>query len=254
MNKKLVQLYQNISKHSNYQILSNKLKSLVDTSGLTVKSRFEKERMDFIKESTSFQGKRVLDVGGNTGYFSFEVLEAGAREVVYYEGNKEHSAFVMESKRILNLPLQIHNKYFDFDIDLENNEKYDIVLLLNVLHHFGDDFGDKGASIEKAKQKIKDSINYFYNKTDYLILQLGFCWKGDRNQLLFQNGTKKEMIYFIKESTNDNWEMVSIGIAEVKNGITNYVSSTPENLKRNDAIGEFRNRPIFILKSKHYVD
>jgi hypothetical protein len=37
----------------------------------------------------------------------------------------------------------------------------DIVLLLNVIHHLGDDFGDKSLLWKKAKEKMKASINYF---------------------------------------------------------------------------------------------
>ena len=60
------------------------------------------------------------------------------------------------------------------------------------------------------------------------------------------------MINFIKDATKENWEILTIGIAEVNNHTqkTFYKNLNSENIKRIDALGEFRNRPIFILKKR----
>nr|WP_288834193.1 methyltransferase domain-containing protein [uncultured Flavobacterium sp.] len=248
---KLKKLYQNTSKHSNYQTIHDSLKKYLDTNELTIHSRFEAERMSFVNNYLDFKDKKVVDVGGNTGYFSFESIAKGAREVVYIEGNKEHAQFVKYVSDDLKLNVKTHNEYLDFDKNHTSLHHTDIVLLFNVIHHLGDDFGDKNLSMQKAKERMIDSINYFHNKTEFLVLQMGFCWKGDRNLLLFENGIKKEMIDFIRNSTKDNWEIQTIGIAEDHNGKTVYNVVNDINIERNDALGEFRNRPIFILKSKY---
>jgi hypothetical protein len=248
--EKLKRLYQSTSKHSNYQILPDSLKEYIDTDDLTIHSRFEYERMQFISSQLDFSGKKIVDIGGNTGYFSFQSITERANEVIYIEGNKEHAEFVRYAVEDLELNIKVYNKYVHFDGVYDFYQGTDIVLLFNVIHHLGDDFGDKSLSMEKAKEKMKASINYFYNKTKFLVLQKGFCWKGDRNLLLFEKGTKKEMIDFIKEATSENWDILTIGIAEEQNGETTFNLANENNIERNDSLGEFRNRPIFILKNR----
>jgi hypothetical protein len=58
----------------------------------------------------------------------------------------------------------------------------DIVLLFNVIHHLGDDFGDKSLLWKKAKEKMK-LVSIAFHTNEVLVLQMGFCWKGDRNRV-----------------------------------------------------------------------
>lgn len=247
--EKLKELYQNTSKHSNYQILPNCLKPFIATDDLVINSRFEAERLGFLKSQLDFTGKKVVDIGGNTGYFTFQFIEEGSKEVDYIEGNKEHSDFVKFAAEDLKLNINVSNRYLNFDATSSFPSNVDIVLLFNVIHHLGDDFGDQSISMEQAKVLMANSINYFHGKTDTLILQMGFCWKGNRNLLLFENGTKEEMIDFVKKATNGKWNIQAIGVAEVQDGATVFNLLNDENVKRSDTLGEFRNRPIFILKS-----
>jgi hypothetical protein len=57
--------------------------------------------------------------------------------------------------------------------------------------------------MEKSKRKDEGGINYFI-QNGILVLQMGFCWKGDRNLFFEKVQKKKEMIDFIKEATNEN--------------------------------------------------
>ncbi len=252
MNKELIDLYLKTSKHSAYQILPDCLKNTIQYNVKQIINRYEKERMDFLKSCLSFKDKHVLDIGGNTGFFSFESIEAGAKMVSYVEGNPTHEIFVRKASEKLNKNIKTQNAYLDFKIAAEQT-RFDIVLLFNVIHHLGDDFGDKSISLEKAKEEMQNAISYFTNNTEVLVLQMGFCWKGNPSLPLFTNGTKKEMIDFVLSSVGNNWEIQSIGIAEERDEITEYKILNEENIKRNDQLGEFRNRPIFILKNKSYV-
>jgi len=244
---KIKELYLNTSKHSNYQILPQKIAELIDIPDNKIISRFEKERLAFIKSKVNFIGKKVLDIGGNSGYFSFEALDLGANSVTHIEGNTEHSDFVKNMALLTDSNINTINTYFDFN-EILKDEYFDIVFNLNVIHHLGDDFGDQKISKEKALQTMSETFKYFENRCGTMIFQMGFCWKGDRNELLFENGTKLEMIDFIKNAVAENWDISSIGIAESDNEKTVYNDLSPENIQRNDELGEFRNRPIFILK------
>ena len=244
----LVELYRMNSKHSAYQILPKLLKPLIEEEVQQSIPRFEQERLDWVSSQISFAKKRIVDIGGNTGFFTFEAIDMGAEEVIYIEGNTNHAHFVTKAKELLDLNISVKNKYFDFQTDLAQ-EHADIVLLFNVIHHLGEDFGDQNSTKVEALEAMKEAIIYFSGKTEYLVLQMGFCWKGDRTKLLFENGTKQEMIDFVRLAIADHWEIQSIGIAESENGETVYRPLSEKNILRDDSLGEFRNRPIFILKS-----
>lgn len=244
----LKKLYMESSKHSNYQILPNCLKDILKENELNIKSRQEQERFDYICKHLDFTKKKVLDIGGNTGFFSFESITAGASHVDYYEGNTTHAAFVQMASEVLNLKNQItiFPDYYLFDTE---KKLYDFVFCLNVLHHIGSDF-EVECSMEKAREKILCYINKLSTITNYLVLQLGFNWCGDRNKCLFKDGTKQEMEQYVTDGTKDFWEILHIGIAAEHNKQIQYEDMTEKNNKRNDRLGEFLNRPIFIMRSK----
>lgn len=245
--EKLVELYNKASKHSNYQVLASQFDSLGLNNFLVTKSRYERERLDFICKHIDFNDKTVLDIGANTGFFSFEINKRGARAITSYEGNSSHSDFLKEASKVLDINIKIENAYYKFDN--QDTEKYDIVLLLNVIHHLGDDFGEKKITLDKAKAEMAKIINDFAFRAEYLVLQFGFCWKGNILHPMFEGGTKSEMISFLEEQIN-NWDILQIGIAVENNGITKYKTVDSANISRDDSLGEFRNRPLFILKKK----
>ena len=247
--EQLKALFNRTSKHSNYQILPECLKPFLDEQAIEVKSRYEKERLDYILQQVNPAGKSILDIGGNTGYFSIEFLDHGAGQVDYYEGNAAHAEFVQVATELLGIGdrINICNEYYAFSAPPA--KRYDITLLLNVLHHVGDDYGDVDLSMERARAAIIESINSFSGKTGYLVFQLGFCWKGNRNSLLFEHGTKEEMINFIRDGIGRNWQIQEIAVPERENGKIVYNPLNEKNIQRDDSMGEFLNRPLFILKS-----
>lgn len=247
--EQLISLYHTASKHSNYQVLPVRLSKIIPDKHISVTTRFEPERLHFILNNVEIKNKNILDIGGNTGFFTFELLEHGAKNIHYYEGNIAHANFVMLASKVLKNEhkIKITNEYYSFE--KAENEIYDIILLLNVLHHVGDDYGNSEIKIEHAKNQVLNQLNVLAYKTSTLILQLGFNWKGSIKHSLFQNGTKKEMIDYITEGTKDYWQIEKIGIAEKSTNTINYQTLNARNIQRDDILGEFLNRPIFILKS-----
>jgi len=246
----LIEKYSKNSKHSQYQILSNNLRKVVGGRGINTKTRFERERLDYILKKIRVTEKSILDIGGNTGFFTFELLEKGAKYVHYYDGNKEHADFVRLAAKVLHFEdkIKVTNKYISFNNKFK--EMHDISILLNVLHHIGDDYGDKDITIEESKKTIINQLNSLKNNTTYLVFQLGFNWQGNKKKCLFEKGTKEEMIRFIKEGSQDNWEILNIGVAESTKVGIKYIDLNKRNIRRDDSLGEFLNRPLFILKSK----
>jgi predicted RNA methylase len=175
----LKELYAKNSKHSNYQVLSDKLGAIIGADQIEVKSRYESERLDYILKNIDVANKSILDIGGNSGYFTFESIEAGARMAHHYEGNAEHSDFVKIAAEAIGYgdKVEVTNRYYTFES--EGIKHYDITFLLNVLHHLGDDYGYSKLSITAAKEKILEQIRSMAATTETLVFQLGFNWKGD---------------------------------------------------------------------------
>lgn len=253
INEELRKLYLKKSKHSNYQVLSKSLAKIIKQDDVITQTRYEQERLEFIKNNIDINDRTVLDIGGNTGYFVFELLEAGAKSAHLYEGNHDHCEFVELSGKALGIDnrLKVTNRYYDFN----NTEasRYDVTLLLNVLHHIGDDYHEQRISILEAKNTIIEQLNWMSRYTEMLVFQLGYNWQGNPGKCLFQNGTKSEMIEFIKNGVLDNWDIKSIGIAEKHDGKIKYVELNKNNIERDDSMGEFLNRPLFILESRTSV-
>ena len=247
----LKELYAKNSKHSNYQILSDKLASIIGDDQIEVKSRYERERLDYILKNIPIKGKTVLDIGGNSGFFTFEALEEGAESVHHYEGNKEHSDFVNKAAEVLQCKnkVEVTNAYYSFESE-DTGKYYEVIFLLNVLHHLGDDFGDNSLSVDAAKELMMMQLNRMARKTDLLIFQLGFCWKGDRNTGLFEHGTKRELIDFVTEAVDGMWEIQNIGIPVKTGSDIKYVDLDDKNILREDSLGEFLNRPLFVMSAK----
>lgn len=244
MRNELIELYEKNSKHSNYQILASNFSKIINMDELNVLSRYEKERLDYIASKVNIENKSVYDIGGNCGYFTFEMCNLGAKHVEYFEGNKAHADFVDKSVQLLNMEdkINVNKEYFSFN----QNAKADIMLLLNVVHHLGDDY-NCATDIDSAKDKMLEDINNLASSFEILVFQMGFNWKGNVDKCLFKNGTKQEMIEFLQKGLANKWEIVSIGVAEKEERIV-YKDLDDKNIKRNDELGEFLNRPIFILK------
>jgi len=245
----LKKLYLKKSKHSNYQILSNKLSHLMSIDNMHIKSRYEKERLNFILNNIDVKGKSILDIGGNTGFFSFELLDKGAKHVHYVDGNKEHAEFVRLAAEILEIQekITVSEEYYQFTNNIVT--KYDVSLLLNVLHHVGDDYGLSKLTVNEAKDQIIKQLLSLHNSVNYIVFQLGFNWKGDINKRLFNKGTKKELIEFISKGVKNIFNIESIGVAVRKERNIFFESLNKNNIRRDDSLGEFLNRPLFILRS-----
>ena len=78
-------------------------------------------------------------------------------------------------------------------------------------------------------------------------MQLGFNWKGDRHRPLFASGTKVELIDYVRHSVKGHWRIDNIAVVNPKTRV--YEPINDFNLQRFDTLGEFLNRPLFLLTS-----
>ncbi|RBP72688.1 class I SAM-dependent methyltransferase [Marinobacter nauticus] len=237
------------SKHGMYQALHPTVSLLLGIENPVVGKK-EVERWDYMLANSTLSDKSVVDIGANTGFFSFSAVEAGARAVTAIEGNREHADFIFHCVNALNLGEQINvaQRYFDFHGDTE--DFFELAICLNVLHHVGDDFGDDRLSIEQAKKYVSKSIRKLAEMCHFTWLQIGFNWKGNPSTPLFESGMKEEVVRFVEESCGDALTVEKVAIFNPCSGV--YEDKNIENIQRFDECGEFLNRPLFLLKSNIY--
>lgn len=236
-------------KHIGYHILPERFNALLQVTEQENRYMFsERERFAYFQSKVDFRGKRVIDIGCNIGYFLFSILDAGASHVIGYEGKRSCGEFLEGAIKLMGCPEQFdfHNTYCQFGPDLGD---HDVGLLLNVLHHMGDDYGSPFIDKAEARQNMLHQLNVLSPQIGTLIFQMGFNWKGDRNNCLFNHGTKAEMIDFISDGTQGYWSVDHIGIASRQGSVLRYEALNDTNVNRDDSLGEFLNRPIFILRS-----
>jgi SAM-dependent methyltransferase len=236
-------LYDARSKHSSYQLIHPTLLPHLGDAAALPAGKQEAQRQRWFERAVPMSGKSVLDIGANTGYFSFAALESGARHVRSQEGNAAHAEFIATAAAAAGVAdrLDVVPAYFEFTRDADR--RFDVALCLNVVHHLGDDFGDGALSLAQARAKMLDAVNAMTAWTKTLVLQIGFNWKGDRHQPLFDGGEKSAVIEFVRAGTAAHWHIDEIVVADAATG--EYVPADAGNLPRNDALGEFMNRPLF---------
>lgn len=241
----LAALVKKSSKHGDYQKLHPWLTG-AGGQDYHPAGKQEEARQAHMQSLSELNAQTVLDIGANTGYFSFAALQAGAAHVTSVEGNREHALFLEEAGRLLKLTerLSVRTGYFDFLAT--EAATYDLILCLNVLHHLGDDFGDKELSMDEAKIEMTHAIQNLATQGRRMWLQLGFNWKGNRHYPLFTTGVKSEVIEFVQNACEGFWTVKHISAFSP---ITQaYENCQGELLARFDSLGEFLNRPLFLLE------
>ncbi|MCC8991932.1 MAG: hypothetical protein LM514_05000, partial [Streptococcus sp.] len=98
-----------------------------------------------------------------------------------------------------------------------------------------------------AKHQMAEKLRQLASHTQYCWLQLGFNWKGDRHQPLFENGRKAELIDFVKGNCDGAWAIEDIAVYDPVGD--QYTPICDNLLSRFDELGEFLNRPLFLLRS-----
>ena len=244
--EKIAALLDAKSKHSSYQNVHPKILEKVGVQYVP-QGKAEEERWSYMSRHYSFSDMRVLDIGANTGFFSVGAVLEGAREVLAVEGNTEHAQFIEASAELLqkNDILKVQNSYFKFENNSERH--YDLTFCLNVLHHLGDDFGNPQYDKQQAKKAMKEKLRNLSVASKFCWFQLGFNWKGDRNECLFLEGSKRELVSFVVEACQGAWEIDEIAVFCPESKA--YKLLKGELFDRFDPLGEFLNRPLFLLRS-----
>jgi SAM-dependent methyltransferase len=117
--------------------------------GIKTKGKFRTDIRESFFSKIDFRGKRVLDIGCNSGQYCFMAKRMGASEVVGLDINKKR----LEQARIINENEGLDICFLEKDIsEASSLGKFDIVLCIAVFTEISDIIG----SIQAIKSNIKD--------------------------------------------------------------------------------------------------
>jgi SAM-dependent methyltransferase len=250
-NSTLLDFYQVASRRSHHQVPSSALEPLLPTQSPSTESRHEPARLAYLASKLDVLGLRIADVGGDTGYFSFELLARRACRVDYYDRNPAHCDFVRAAAARLGLSERLRTFHRHVAFVTDDLPDVDCTLVLNVLHQLGGDSDDSRTGRESVTQRILACLGALSRRSRHVVLQLGYNWRDDPQRPFFARGTKAELIDFVAEGTASDWMLQSIGVAEKSGDAVVFKDLNPSNITVHNGLSEALNRPLFVLRSRH---
>jgi ubiquinone/menaquinone biosynthesis C-methylase UbiE len=161
-----------------YQQFDNK-KTSSDSYGKLQSLKLTKENVE---------GKRILDIGCNEGYFAFKLSEMGAKEVVGLDNNKKW----IEAAQKRNNSSNINFIYGDLSYlkTIEDNS-FDIVLTLSAMHYMSNPEMRNNNDIPEF---IIDVARILVDKGMW-IFEGGVVQDKDTNEFLLYNRSIGDKVY-----------------------------------------------------------
>lgn len=105
-------------------------------SALDIKGYSESEKTwEKLSNLIDFKDQKVLDIGCFHGFFSFKIEQAGAKEIDSVEKSNEA---ILTARKLSWLKKSKVCFYRSDIVDFKTQNHYDIVLVLNMLHHVSD--------------------------------------------------------------------------------------------------------------------
>ena len=113
------------------------------------------------------EGLYILDLGCNIGYYSIRAALEGAKEVL---GIDNHKPFLDKAKDVVK-DLNIDNTIFDESdvMEIEIYTRFDVVLCLNLVHHFG--------NIDEVKELVKKCYAWSNKRIVFEVIKCEHPWQ-----------------------------------------------------------------------------
>lgn len=131
---------------------------------------------DIVETLAMTKNPKILDMGGNSGYFSFGLISAGIASSAQVIDSNPH--FIDEGRRIAealgksNAVLFVNRK-IDLHFAREEMEFADIIIMNNLLHHAGYLFDNELVEAIGWDNYLIEFLNCAYDKSTILVLGLG---------------------------------------------------------------------------------
>ena len=150
--------------------------------------------LDFVLSNVEVNGKRVLDVGCCTGWFSYMLSRAAAevtgidvdsKRIMLSEYQRTYREAEPNNPVFINQSVQKH---------LRGNIEYDVVFLLNVIHHY----------LRKDVETAMNMINQISQHTNYLVVQLSTKTPLTINDFIEQTKRRTEFKTCLTHTLQEN--------------------------------------------------
>jgi len=232
-----------LSRHFFYQ----KIPDFISGKKKNIKIDQDLMRLRWFLKNFRLKNAKVLDIGSNFGFMCLNLSKIRRYNCTGYESEKPVYKFSEKLKKRSKLKnVFFYNKQLKFN-NLDNLKNYDIIFLLNVLHHAGHTY-DK-SKIQNYKNWINYTIYYLKKirkKSKYIFFQTGNVNFG--TQYFNSKNTFKIIPQIMKKS---GWKIKKIGVVEnFKDKIFNYKTYTQSNIKKIPLITCGRNKKNNLVEYK----
>lgn len=201
------------SKHGLYQMLPPTLiKKMPELEKFSFSRRLDDKRYEWFSEKLDFDGKRVMDIGGNIGYFSFRLASEKNAHLTIYEPQEQHIKAIESIKPIIDMPdekVKCVNQGVGLD-DIKTLPEQDIILLFNVLQHAGEDYDKKYVpDISHWRDYTISYLQALRSKTKNMVFQMGYTWLGHEDSFCHE----EDFITFTVKLLEDaGWKINNCGV------------------------------------------
>lgn len=186
--RELKELLDASGKHVGYQAVPPQL-IRVDSrfSSLTGGHRLDAQRFDWLAaqvRAAGITGGSAIDIGANQGYFSVRLAAELNCQVTAYEPHTPHARALGLVRDLCGLSAQIDVRNEGVALaDIERLPDVDLICLLNVVQHAGQDFdGAHVPTIEAWPAYAREYLAKMRTKTRYMFFQLGYTWVGSNGK------------------------------------------------------------------------
>ncbi len=141
------QLLERVKKAGNYN-------DILVNGEIIVKGGECRQRLDVIKKYVS-KGNKVLDVGSHSGYFAIELARIGA-DVLSIENNKELAdvQIFLSGENNVKVDVMLRELNLKTFYPIIGYKKFDVILLLNVVHYWGENITEMLEKLRDIGKKI----------------------------------------------------------------------------------------------------
>ncbi|MHA1251509.1 MAG: class I SAM-dependent methyltransferase [Candidatus Helarchaeota archaeon] len=161
----------------------------------TIKSSYKEERFEIIKKYLTVKSGKLLDIGANFGYFCHKFEELGFD--CYAVEIRPHNVYFMKRLRdIEGKTFKIINKSI---FDLKGDLNFDVVLALNIFHHF-----------LKEKETFNELIKFLKRlRVKEMFFQAYIPSESDIKNSYITFKPKEFVEFIIKNSCLNNYELIA---------------------------------------------
>lgn len=225
-------LYRDSSKHSVYQsvpaFMARRLGYQEEIHSLW---RSDQPRYDYIAERLEV-GRciTVADIGANTGFFSLNLAQARPDlQIDAFEMNPRHAEFIALAAQAFDLSINVRSQSCDL-AGIGRLPEYDVVILLNVLHHAGFDFdahlADDNAAFDAHAVAYLTTLR---TRTRRLVFQIGSNRGGDKMRPLFPRDDDAKRLGWIGRTLRAaGWKIDAVGYAQLEDDVVRFRDAPAE--------------------------